>query len=88
MRSGSRIPERDTTIRIRYRRPPDREQLFEQRLIARERDVVVTLLEAAAVERASVVDGAVILEPGSPVVWFTMPGARHDIDQPPALGRR
>ena len=80
MRSGSRIPEAaGGTIRIRYRRPPDRAQLFEQRLVARERAVVVTLLEHAAIERASVVDGAVILEPGSPIVWFTMPGARHDL---------
>lgn len=25
------------------------------------------------------VDGAAVLEPGAPVVWFTFPGARHDI---------
>ena len=54
-------------------------QLFEQRLVARERDVVVTLLESASVDRESRVDGVVILEPGSPIVWFTLPGARHDI---------
>ena len=41
--------------------------------------MVVTLLEHADVARPSVVDGAVILEPGSPIVWFTFPGARHDI---------
>ena len=79
MRSGSRIPEPADAIRIRYLRPPDREQLFEQRLIAREPGVVVTLLEHAAVTRASLVDGAPILEPGSPIVWFTFPDARHDV---------
>ena len=41
--------------------------------------MVVTLLERAAIERPSLVDGAVILEPGSPVVWFTFDGARHDV---------
>ena len=25
------------------------------------------------------VDGTVILAPGAPVIWFTMPGAWHDI---------
>lgn len=79
MRSGSRIRDADDAIRIRYRRLPDREQLFEQHLVARERDVVVTLLERAAVARPTIVEGMVILEPGSPIVWFTMPGARHDI---------
>jgi len=78
-RSGSRIPDRDGLVRIRYRRPPDREQLFEQRLIAREAGIVVTLLEHAALTKPSVVDGVTILEPGSPIVWFTFDGERYDI---------
>ena len=78
-RSGSRIPEDTGRIRIRYRRPPDREQLFEQRLVARRDDVVVTLLEDAPLARPSVVDDRVILDPGGSVVWFTFPGAHHDI---------
>lgn len=76
MRSGSRIPE---LVRIRYRRPPSREQLFEQELVAREEGVVVTLIERAPVTRPSVIDGEVALEPGSPIVWFSFPGAWHDI---------
>ena len=66
-------------VRIRYRRLPDREQVFEQRLVARDGGVVVTLLERAELARPSVVDGAVILEPGSPVVWFSFEGLRHDV---------
>ena len=54
-------------------------QRFEQILVTREAGVAVTLLERAAVERASVVGGATILEPGSPIVWFTFDGAAHDI---------
>ena len=29
--------------------------------------------------RPSVIDGAVALEPGSPIVWFSFPGAWHDV---------
>lgn len=76
---GGSIPEPGDWIRIRYLRPPDREQAFRQRLIARESGAVVTLLEAAEVSRPSIVDGAPILEPGSPIIWFTFPGAGHDV---------
>jgi predicted RNA-binding protein associated with RNAse of E/G family len=67
-------------IRIRYLRPPDREQLFEQEVVARlENGCVVTLLEEAELSRPVEVGGQVVLEPGAPVVWFTYPGAWHDI---------
>ncbi|MDX1675962.1 MAG: DUF402 domain-containing protein [Longimicrobiales bacterium] len=36
-------------------------------------------MPAAGVTRPTVVAGRTVLEPGSPVVWFTFPGARHDI---------
>ena len=79
MRSGSRIPEPGDAIRIRYLRPPDREQLFVQRLVARTPEGIVTLLDRAELTRPSVVDGVTILEPGSPIVWFSFAGAHHDI---------
>jgi uncharacterized protein len=79
VRSGSSIPEPGDTIRIRYRRPPDREELFEQRLLAREGGAVVTLLENAAVKRPSEIDGVAVLEPGSPIVWISFAGERHDV---------
>ena len=66
-------------ITIDYHRPPDRIQRFEQRLVHRGDRYVVTLLEAAALARPSRVAGATILEPGSPIVWFTYPGRWHDI---------
>jgi len=70
-------------IRIRYRRPPDREQIFEQRLVARlgagDDGAVVTLLDRAGVREPSIIDGAVVLERDSPIVWFTWPGRRHDV---------
>ena len=47
--------------------------------MARRKDAVVTLLEHAPLSRPSTIDGRVVLEPGSPVVWFTFPGEHHDI---------
>ena len=70
-------------ITIHYRRPPAREQIFRQRLVARlgEADggAVVTLLERAGVPEPMRIDGRVVLEPDSPVVWFTFPDLHHDI---------
>ena len=78
-RSGSSIPETGDVVRIRYRRPPDREQVFEQWLVARDGAAIVTLLERAELTRPMTVDGVTLLEPGSPIVWFSFAGARHDI---------
>lgn len=66
-------------VRIHYMRIPDREQIFEQRVVATVGDTVVTLAESAPLARPVTADGAVILEPGAPVVWFTFAGAWHDI---------
>lgn len=40
---------------------------------------MVTLLERAPVERPSCIEGRVVLEPASPIVWFTFPDAWHDV---------
>ncbi len=66
-------------VEIRYRRLPDREQVFRQARVADLDGFVVTLLEAAELKRAVVVDGRTVLEPGAPVVWFTYPGRWHDV---------
>ncbi|HEU0055466.1 MAG TPA: DUF402 domain-containing protein, partial [Longimicrobium sp.] len=68
------------TVDIYYRRLPDRVQVFRQIVLEETDDYVVTFLPAAELERpVTVGDGAVILEPGSPVVWFTYPGRWHDV---------
>lgn len=36
-------------------------------------------MPAAGVRRPTAVGGSTVLEPGAPVVWFTFPGAHHDI---------
>jgi predicted RNA-binding protein associated with RNAse of E/G family len=70
---------RTPVVRIHYRRPPDRLEIFEQLLVHDEPDVKVTL--APAVVRGSPIRiaGRTVLEDRSPVVWFTFPGRWHDI---------
>ncbi len=67
------------TVRIHYLRPPDRLDIFTQRLIHQGDDAIVTLLERTPMPRAMTVHGRTVLEDGSPVVWFTFPGAWHDV---------
>jgi predicted RNA-binding protein associated with RNAse of E/G family len=67
------------SVAIHYHRPPDRDQKFHQRVVARTDEYVVTLLEAAELPRPVVVEGRTVLEPGAPVVWFTYPGRWYDI---------
>ena len=66
-------------IRIHYRRLPDREEIFDQRLLERRPDCVVTFLESTAAREPLVIGGRTTLETGSPIIWFTFPGAWHDI---------
>lgn len=66
-------------VKIHYRRPPDREDLFVQRLIHHAPDVSITLYEGMRLKRPMVIEGRVALEDGSSVVWFTFPGLWHDI---------
>lgn len=66
-------------VRIKYRRPPGRLQIFEQRLVYDGPDVKVTLAESMSLEAPMRIGGDVVLERGSDIVWFTFPGAWHDI---------
>lgn len=66
-------------VRINYRRPPNRLQVFEQTLVHDGDDVKVTLAEAMPYEPPMRIEGQVVLELGSDVVWFTFPDTWHDI---------
>lgn len=68
-----------SVVAIHYRRLPDRVEVFEQEIVARTDGFVVTFLPSAGIRTMMRVDGRPVLEPGSPVVWFTYPGAWHDI---------
>jgi uncharacterized protein len=65
-------------VRIHYRRPPDREEVFHQTLV-HETGALVTFLGHATLPDPVTVAGNVVLDSGSPVVWFTFPGEWHDI---------
>jgi len=66
-------------IRIRDQRPPNRLQVFEQTLVHDGDDVKVTLARGLPYEPPMRIEGQVVLELGSDVVWFTFPGQWHDV---------
>lgn len=66
-------------VAIHYRRLPDRLRIYDQRVALERNDVVVTLSEPLELDAPMRFDGDVMLEAGSLAVWFTFPGAWHDI---------
>ncbi len=66
-------------VRIHYRRLPDNDRIYDQRVVHERDDVVVTISEPGAISAPVLVGGAPVLEPGSRAVWFTFPGRWHDI---------
>ena len=64
---------------IHYLRPPGREQVFRQHLLHDEGAVLVTFARRLVLAEPLTIDGRLALESGSDVVWFTFPGAWHDI---------
>ena len=67
------------TVRIHYHRPPDRDDVFVQRLLERSPRCLVTFMEGTPLRSPVVVDGVTVLADGSPAIWFTFPGRWHDI---------
>ncbi len=66
-------------MRIHYVRPPDREQLLVQRLVYEDAQVLISLLESAAIARPITIGGKLAVEPGAPLLWFTFPGQWFDV---------
>lgn len=54
-------------------------QVYVQELLYDDGRVKVTYARALDLGEPLVVNGSVVLEPGSDAVWFTFPGAWHDI---------
>jgi len=75
------LPVDSTTdvVRIHYRRLPDREDEYVQRVIARTDAGIVTFTDRAPLPAPVMIHGAPALEPDAPAIWFTFPGAWHDI---------
>lgn len=67
-------------VRIHYRRPPDRLQVFEQALVEDDGACIVTYLPSAQLKKPVMAGGRAVLEAGAPVVWFTWRGdVWHDV---------
>jgi hypothetical protein len=66
-------------VEIHYRRIPDRDRIYDQRVVVEREDVIITLSEPIDLPEPMVHDGVAMLESGSLALWFTFPGAWHDI---------
>ncbi len=66
-------------VHIHYLRPPDRLEIFSQPILLDDPRVKITLASYDDVEHPMTIDGVVSLERGSKAVWFTFPGAWHDV---------
>lgn len=64
---------------IHYLRPPDRKEIFTQRILLDTPEVKVTLAQNVSFDPPIRIHGKVALETGSDAVWFTYPGLWHDI---------
>ena len=67
------------TVRIDYLRPPDRREVFIQKLLLDTPEVKITLAESVPFDPPIQIHGEVALEAGSDAVWFTFPGMWHDV---------
>ena len=67
------------SVSIHYLRPPNRRDIFIQRLVLNRPGVKVTLAENLTFDPPIEILGEVALETGSDAVWFTFPGTWHDI---------
>jgi predicted RNA-binding protein associated with RNAse of E/G family len=77
--TGSGRPRAAPEIRIHYLRPPDRRTVYRQHLVHDDGRVKITLARNLPFEPPLRIQGEVALEQGSDAVWFTFPGAWHDI---------
>lgn len=73
------MTRRNPDVHIHYHRPPDRTDIFVQELIHDDGRVKVTFARGIHLAAPLVISGRIALENGADVVWFTFPGAWHDI---------
>lgn len=73
------IPRPGLELHINYHRPPTGLRVYRQRLLLDRPWVQVSFQRHTPVKEPMEVAGRTVLEPGSPVVWFTFPDRWHDI---------
>lgn len=76
---GTMLPRPGTIVNIRYRRIGAPLAVYRLLVLESRPDSVVTFQPRTPIAKPLVADGMTILEPGSPVIWFTFPGKWHDI---------
>lgn len=80
MRSGAiPLPTAGTTVEIRYRRLGRPTETYRQEVLESGPRGIVTFQPRTPIDAPLAVAHTTILEPGSPVIWFTFPRAWHDI---------
>lgn len=80
MNSGTgQVPPSGLELHIHYHRPPGRLRVYRQRLLVDRPWVQVSFQAETPVSEPMVVAGRTVLEPGSPVIWFTFPDRWHDV---------
>lgn len=75
----SAIARSTPVVSIHYERPPGRVEVFRQHLIHDAEAVKVTFARDITLPEPKIIADEIALEAGSDVVWFTFPGAWHDI---------
>ena len=73
------LPSPGSLVNIRYGRIGKPLQVYRLFVLESRPEMVVTFQPRTPVKRPIVVDGFTILEPRSPVIWFTFPGKWYDI---------
>ena len=73
------LPRPGSIVDIRYRRIGQPTQVYRQFVLETRPDVVVTFQPRTPIEKPLVVDGLTILEPRSPVIWFSFLDKWYDI---------
>ncbi|MDE2794887.1 MAG: DUF402 domain-containing protein [Gemmatimonadota bacterium] len=72
-------PRSGSLVDIRYGRIGRPTQVYRQLVLEAGPDLVVSFQPRTPIDEPLVVDGFTILEPRSPVIWFSFPGKWHDI---------
>lgn len=73
------LPRPGGLVDIRYRRSGKRTRVYRQIVLEARPDVVVSFQPRTPIDKPLVVDGFTILDPRSPVIWFTFPGRWYDV---------
>ena len=73
------LPPPGATVDIHYRRLGRADEVYRQVVLESSARGIVTFQPRTPIDAPLAAAGSTILEPGSPAIWFTFPGAWHDI---------